>query len=87
MILSTSTSGHTLERELTILPEYNPAPVFTSLREKQTESAESNVRINIFPTHVFISRQLFYIAMARQGLFTGGVCLSIGQAVRVKKHL
>lgn len=53
MIPSTSTSGHTLERELTILPEYNPAAVFTSLRENQTESAESNVQNNIFPTHVF----------------------------------
>lgn len=41
VILNTSISGHTLGRKLTTLPEYNLAPVFTSLREKQGESSES----------------------------------------------
>lgn len=83
MILSTNTNTHTLERELTILADYIADPVFASLRNKQAESAESNIGTNILTTHIFISRQLFYTDMARQGLFTGGVCLSIAQAARI----
>lgn len=60
--------------------EYKPVPALASLKE----SVRSNIWSDIFPAHIFISGELFYIAMARQVLFTGGVCLSISKAVRIK---
>lgn len=52
-MLGTSTRGHTLERELAILLENSPVPVFTSLR-KNRQNLQSQMYELIFSQHTFL---------------------------------